>query len=179
MHKKVKDGSILYIGDYHPFYHGTNKDFDEFSNMILKLKEQDDEAVKFFYDKIKMKLGENFTIVVVPSHSVNTKNSGIRKLAIMLAKDKKNIIDGTECLIRIKEIKKLSHGGNRSLDIQLESMKVVKHDLIQGKDILLLDDVKTSGNTIKAAIKLLKESGAKKVVALVLGRTITKKKKIY
>jgi len=110
-HKKVKDGSILYIGDYHPFYHGTNKDFDEFSNMILKLKEQDDEAVKFFYDKIKMKLGENFTIVVVPSHSVNTKktakNAGVVSVACLWGSENKDEIINEKPDFILREVKEI------------------------------------------------------------------------
>lgn len=43
---------------------------------------------------------------------------------------------------------------------------------IKGKNILLVDDVYTTGSTMKEAAKTLKESGAKKVIGIVIARAI-------
>jgi predicted amidophosphoribosyltransferase len=53
----------------------------------------------------------------------------------------------------------------------LDSIKVVKPDLIKGRRVLLLDDVKTSGNSLIACKELLLKAGAKEVVMVALGRT--------
>jgi ComF family protein len=42
---------------------------------------------------------------------------------------------------------------------------------IQGKSILLLDDVMTTGSTMNECAKMLKKSGATRVVALAIART--------
>ncbi|MDR7078816.1 ComF family protein [Neobacillus niacini] len=41
---------------------------------------------------------------------------------------------------------------------------------IRGKEILLVDDIYTTGSTLRHAAKLLKESGAKRVQSLTLAR---------
>ncbi len=41
---------------------------------------------------------------------------------------------------------------------------------IKGKDILLVDDVYTTGSTMKETAKVLKESGAKKIIGVVITR---------
>lgn len=46
-----------------------------------------------------------------------------------------------------------------------------KHDLVKGRNILLIDDVLTTGSTVDACSKALKKAGAKNVDVLVLART--------
>ncbi len=41
---------------------------------------------------------------------------------------------------------------------------------VVGKNVILVDDVFTSGATMKEAVKVLKEAGAKKVVGFVIAR---------
>lgn len=53
-------------------------------------------------------------------------------------------------------------------DINIEKVK----NKIKGARILLLDDVITTGNTINACAKLLKENGASSVIGLSVARTI-------
>jgi len=44
------------------------------------------------------------------------------------------------------------------------------HDRIDGKDIILIDDVCTTGATLNECARVLKENGARKVIALVVAR---------
>lgn len=50
------------------------------------------------------------------------------------------------------------------------SMSIAKGQSIQGKKILLIDDVMTTGSTAEAASKLLKKEGAKSVILLCIAR---------
>ena len=80
-------------------------------------------------------------------------------------------IDGSGCLVRTKKIEKLAHGGDRSQDIHLESIVVKNVNLIKGKDILLLDDVTKTGNSLEACTLLLLEAGARSVQRATIGKT--------
>lgn len=53
----------------------------------------------------------------------------------------------------------------------LNCFEIKNPEMIQGKNIILIDDVFTSGATINEAAKILKENGAKKIIALVLAKT--------
>lgn len=48
--------------------------------------------------------------------------------------------------------------------------KIKNPELIQGKNIILIDDVFTSGATMNEAVKILKENGTKKIIALVIAK---------
>ena len=48
---------------------------------------------------------------------------------------------------------------------------------LSNKKILLVDDVYTTGSTIKSMIKLVKEKGAKKVKVLIMSKTIDLEKR--
>lgn len=54
---------------------------------------------------------------------------------------------------------------------------VLKKDKIKGKTILLIDDIYTTGATVRECSKVLKENGAKKIIVAVLAKTQMKKYK--
>ena len=51
------------------------------------------------------------------------------------------------------------------------SIEVVNKDDINGKSILIIDDVYTTGTTVKLCSKILKKAGAKNVMVLTIGKT--------
>ncbi len=58
----------------------------------------------------------------------------------------------------------------KRLDNLKESFGVKNQELIKDKNIILIDDVSTTGTTIAEAKKVLREAGAKSIVALVVAR---------
>lgn len=95
-------------------------------------------------------------------------------MAQKLAKSRpEEVTDATLCLRRVKSIPKLSVGGNRELSIHFESIEVKNAQLIQNKNVLLLDDVSRSGNSLRAGKELLLKAGASKVKCVALGKTVT------
>ncbi|MCU0541047.1 MAG: phosphoribosyltransferase [Oscillatoriaceae cyanobacterium Prado104] len=169
---------IYYLRNYHPLkWQGEENDcFDYFSEKILDLKNKETTSVDFWFHELKkhLKRDESFAIAVVPSHSSGDRVSGIHLVAQKLAKSlPEHITDATLCLIRVKNIDRLSTGGNRELDVHFESMKVINLELIQNKNVLLLDDVSTTGNSLRAGKELLLKAGASKVKCIALGKTVT------
>lgn len=162
--------NTYFLDKYYP-YSSTDKDVFRGSNSgrILDVKEGKIDAINYYFDKINPKLNQNITICIVPSSDSEKTNSGIRKLADKLISN--NRLDACHCLKRVSTIDKLAHGGSRDIQIHLDSISVIDNHLIDGKDILLLDDIFTTRNSFLACESLLLQAGANRVVCLALGKT--------
>jgi len=80
------------------------------------------------------------------------------------------IINGA--ILRIKETKpqaELRGWEQRKVNME-KSFSVSNPEKIAGKNIILVDDVCTSGATANEAVKTLKENGAKKIIVLVVAK---------
>jgi hypothetical protein len=163
-------GRVHYLGDYHSYHAGQNPRFNRYSGLILDVKDKLPRGLTYFADELETCLGADFAVAVVPSHTPNVFDSGIRQLAQIVC-ERKGLIDATSCLVRVREIDKLAHGGDRSVDVHLNSIAVRHRNLIQNRDVVVLDDVTTSGNSLVACELLLRNAGARTVELLALGRT--------
>ena len=169
----------FYMGDYHSYWKWEcgekvrNSKFDNFSSIILDFKKGYAPVIEEFRKSVAKELGSDFPVCVVPSHmaSVDNSMSPTARLAKGLVKSN-NLIDATNCILRVRSISKLSRGGNRDLAVHLNSVKVVNSDVIKGKTVLLLDDVMTTGNSLGACMQLLLRAGAKNVLCLALAKTV-------
>lgn len=178
------DGSddLYTLGKYYPV---TDPQFkqDDFSKRLLSIKyrhESDPDpqpwkqrnktrALRWLFQQIDPLLSKDFAIAVVPSHDPAAGLSGIHQLAQALARQ--NRLDATACLVRFRKIPKLATGGSRSVARHMSSIRVEHAEIIQGREVLLLDDVTTSGNSLVACKVLLLEAGAARVKYMALGRT--------
>ena len=162
---------ILDLGRYHPWYDGHNPDFDEFSRLILDVKDQRIKGINYFTNRLRSILSdtEEYVICVIPTHAAGTAPSGIRTIAKQLCSHP--IIDGTDVISRAFEIPKKTIGGSRNLQLEIKSLTVRDERVIKGQQVLLLDDVTTTGTSLKAGKYLIERAGAKIVVLLALART--------
>ena len=180
----LKDNSdkydeLFYICEYHPYWtweYGEkvrNSSFDHNSSLILDFKKNYPGAIEWFQNTIAGLIGNDFPVCVVPSHeaSVDNSNSSTATLAKGLVKSN-NLIDATNCVQRFRTIQKLANGGDRNLEVHVNSIHIVNPELIEGKTILLLDDVMTTGNSLRACRKLLLDAGAENVFCLALAQTV-------
>jgi predicted amidophosphoribosyltransferase len=163
---------VHHLGEYNPYHGGNNPKFNEFSRKILRIKgdSPDRTTIDYFFRELDPKFKEEIAIAVVPGHDPKSTHSGIKTIAELLAK--KNRIDATCCLVRETLIKKLAEGGPRARQIHENSIVVKDTHLIKGQNILLLDDVSTSKNSILVCKDLLLNAGAAKVTCFVLGQTV-------
>ena len=77
-----------------------------------------------------------------------------------------------DLLVRAKETKiqaELKDWNQRKNNLA-GAFQIPQPEGIKGKNIILVDDVYTSGATINEAVKTLKENGAKKIIALVIAK---------
>jgi hypoxanthine phosphoribosyltransferase len=180
MNKFDKLPALYYLGFYHPKFdyyedcYYDNCNFNEFSHRILTLKSRGYAEIYYFRDILtKLIEDEEISIVAVPSHIALESNSGIRDLASFLVKSKKNYIDAVKCLERVVTVGKYSlEKGCRSEQEHFNSIVIKDRILIEDKNVILMDDVLTSGNSANACKRLLLNAGAKEVKILCLGKTI-------
>jgi ComF family protein len=112
-------------------------------------------------------------VVPVPLHKVKKRERGFNQ-SFLIAKEVSNQLHipiGEGLIIR-KEYTKTQIKLNREeREKNVGNAFFVKRpDLVEGRKILLIDDVLTTGSTMKSMTKTLKESGAGKVYASSLAR---------
>lgn len=157
------------LGTYHPYRQGNNPKFDDYSGLILDFKRGGRDAINEFKKRVDRLLRSNICIVTFPSHDPENMNSSIETLGHLLSAGART--DGTRCLKRHTWIDKQANGGKRSVDRHVSTIHVHNVDLLAGKPVLLLDDVTTTGRSLKAGEYLLKDAGVSKVYCLALAKT--------
>ena len=169
----------FYMGSYHAYWKWEfgekvrNSRFDDFSSTILDFKKGYAQTIEHFRKSVAKVIASGFPVCVVPSHMASSDNSAspTARLAKGLV-ESNNLIDATNCILRVRSIQKLSKGGDRGLEVHLNSVKVVNSEVIKGKTVLLLDDVMTTGNSLSACRQLLLDAGAENVLCLALAQTV-------
>jgi hypothetical protein len=169
------DDEVSAFGKYHPWGqhkamggHGSN--YPTFSGRILDLKDKKEGGIIYFFNIVEPLIRKDITLVTVPSHDPQKAINGIRELAQRICLDDPRI-DATEVLVRQKPVGKLAHGGDRSEDNHLKSIIVKSQQLIRGRRVLLLDDVVSTGNSLRACKQMLLSAGARAVHCAALGKT--------
>lgn len=131
------------------------------------LKDGDPRCFKIFFPHVLKTIPDGWAVAVVPGHRHDVLSSGIRKLVSSAAK-KKGILDLTGVLQRERTIQKLQQGGDRRPEVHFGSIVVRHKKEIEGKKIVLFDDVTVTGNSLVVCKKLLIGTGAKNVSMVAL-----------
>lgn len=118
-------------------------------------------------------------IVCVPSHCMGNYNDNplarmieeISKIHIYVNDKKKIYTDGSQYLLRYKTVQEQKTQKKRCEDTHLDSVKLKENINISGKNIILIDDITTSGSSLRACKKILKDAGANEVICFAFGKT--------
>ena len=123
--------------------------------------------------KLKQEGIKTDVIVPVPLYKGKEKERGFNQ-AILLSKHiskETNIPLDIDTLVRIKNTKVMYNLTRRErLENVENAFKVTNQEIITGEDILLVDDIFTTGSTVNACSKELTDSGAKSVTVLTFAR---------
>lgn len=119
----------------------------------------------------KKKLSDE-EIIFIPFPSTNKSKPKQKQLSYLLTKELHKINskwkNGSNLIIRKKNLPK----NTRNVKLQFESLKCQNHNRIKNKKILIIDDVVTSGSSLKAAIKLIKQYHPKKVKGMAIAKKV-------
>ena len=172
---------VMTLYDYHPWNKGLNPNIDQITHKILGLKPKHDNkptrrySLELFTTAIRDSIiplitTNNNICCVVPSHTAGDVSLGLRELMGRLKGDLKYTNTHTH-LRRIYDVEKSATGGNRSLQHNLDSIRVMEPEKIRGNTIFLLDDITSTGSSLLACKQLLLQAGASKVVMIAIGQT--------
>lgn len=173
----------LELIEYHKYWIipkvDKNPKFDEFCRALLDIKDatayNHDSSVnmfaRFIIEDVLPRLvtkTEPIVIAVVPSHEKGKKSAGMSAIVRQIA-DQYNVTNKGNPLIRHTTVSKNATGGSRDMEKHLNSIHV-KMDLSFDK-VILFDDVRTTGNSLRACKKLLEDAGADLVIPIAFGQT--------
>lgn len=133
-----------------------------------------DELARLAIGIISARNMADFVVLPIPLHPARQRERGFNQaelLAIKIAR-KLNLPIINQNLIRIKDTGAQARTADwraREENVR-NSFSVVRYEDARGKNILLIDDVFTSGATLNEAARVLKLAGAKKIIALVAAR---------
>lgn len=170
-----KDGDLFYFFHYIASRNNTDN-FDERSKFFLiNFKNGRNDTVQSVFEQLNPHLNNaSFAVCAVPPHNAYWQgNDGPHKLARKIVQSmsagNKQVIDATDCVVRTKNAKPRKFGGN--IDFK-DTLIINNIDKIKDKDVLLIDDVYTQGETIGYIENLLKANGAGKVIKFVVCKTL-------
>lgn len=115
----------------------------------------------------------NYSVTYIPLHKSKQRMRGFNQAQILA----ENVADyfNAECLplleriLNNKQQAKISDKFKRKENVS-GCFQTINAEKIAGKNILLVDDVSTSGSTLDEASKILKKYGARKIICLVVAK---------
>ncbi len=126
-----------------------------------------------YFKLLNLKL-KNFVVVPVPLHKKRFRERGFNQSELLAKKIALglNLPLNTNTLIKIKNTAAQTEVKNKNnREKNLIGCFRLNNETLTGKNILLIDDVHTTGATAKTISEILKTNGAKKIIVLVAGRT--------
>ena len=178
-----------YMIDYHPYHGGENRGHSPGSDsqtlVFIKsglLQQKDPQRYRAFRIRIYKwlveyvkNLGDSSSIVVsiAPGHEKNSQPIFLRDIVNDVLKQFKCVKDGSHCLRRTNTVQKSTEGGIRTESTHRNSIKVDDSELVKDKTVIIIDDVWTSGSTLRACASLVEDAGASDTKMIAVGKTVS------
>jgi ComF family protein len=159
---------------------------DELRTAIHSLKYEDRARIGFFLGKLlgdqlhKKTIQELDYLIPVPLHPVKFRDRGFNQA--------RWIADGlgkaVQKPVRTKLMKRIKHTISQTTLDRKERLNNMKKAFrinqdVTDKNIAIVDDVLTTGSTISSMASMLKDAGAKTIVALTVATPLEKKNDTY
>jgi len=149
-------------------YNKNQNIIKKFSNLLYEF------ILENISEEMTFSTFNNPLIIPIPMHKNNLKERGYNQ-SELVAKEIFRIDEGKNFEILLNTLTKIKETPHQSsLKNKSERLKNLKdcfradEKLVKNRNIILIDDVITTGTTMKEASKTLREAGAKKVVCFAL-----------
>lgn len=154
---------------------------NEIRNLILDYKFRDKSYLYELFAKIITKnekicgILEKYDIIIpVPIHKKRKKQRGYNQSELIARQISKNIANlqlENKAFIKIKNNKPQSTLNKKQRKQNVKNVyKLENKGKIENKNIVLFDDIYTTGNTANEIAKILKQNGANKILVLTIAK---------
>lgn len=116
-----------------------------------------------------------YVIIPAPSYYLDDERRGFNHVVEIFKGLNKEILP---IITKIKPHKQSDHSSKGRMDIT-SVLNIDKNVSLKGKNILLVDDIFTTGSTMFSCLQLIKKLHPKKIQILVIAKTQKKSKKQY
>ena len=145
--------------------YGKNKKIiEKFSNLLYEF------IIENISDDISLSSFDNPLLMPIPMHKNNLKERGYNQSELIVEKifeiDRgKNFNISLDTLVKIRQTPHQSELKNKADRLKnLKNCFHIENQKARDRNIVLIDDVITTGTTMDEAVKTLKNAGAKKVI---------------
>ncbi len=148
---------------YSPFISSLASDL---ARLLVKVIKQSPERITYFNQN-------NFVLMPTPLAKRKLAERGFNQAELIAREitDKFGWPLKTKILQRVKETKSQTGLGKKERKLNVNNaFKIKDKGLVKNKNIILLDDIFTTGATLEEAAKTLQQAGAKEIWALVLAK---------
>lgn len=162
------EGEELCLG----YYRGVLKELI----LMFKFKSRFDageELIKLLEEKVINLIDKDYIITFIPIGRESLNVRGFNQCEYLARElGLRNNYRVLDTLVKVKEnkVQKTLRREERFENIK-GVFKVINEDEVKGKNFIILDDVVTTGATLKEAKKILKEAGANKIKLLTLAKS--------
>ena len=117
----------------------------------------------------------SIVLLTVPGHEKDSQPKEFMCGALRKVLQEHKFADVKSGHLRRKEtVRKSTEGGPRYESTHRNSIEVVDSELVKGKTVIIIDDVWTSGSTLRACASLVKDAGASDTKMIAVGKTVPK-----
>ncbi|MBR5808767.1 MAG: ComF family protein [Clostridia bacterium] len=138
---------------------------------------------KMIYEKLKeiQYIWDFDAIIPVPLHELRLLERGYNQSEIIADEISKlsGVVMINDGLFRIRETKRQSSLKGIARRENVKGAFYAYPNVIDGKRIILVDDICTMGETLRASAEALKNAGAKEIIAITLCVSTKEEKKFY
>ena len=173
LQKKPPYDKAITIFRYNPIIKKIISDFKYRDQTFLAKK-----LTRILLKIAKDEIGDADLVIAVPLHPIRLRKRKFNQAALLGKFLSKNIPQSKfypDFLLKVKQTKSQAELGMKEREKNLKRVFLVNkkyRDLVTNKNVLLVDDVITTGATLESCAKELRRRGAKKITVLTIAKTV-------